>query len=128
MEVKDDVGEAGTYTTDKIEEKVGEVAEIVFHVVAENPEEEHVPGEMHEAAVEKHAGEDREKRGFKAAVACEDRTDVRGDGGVGHHEGLVLVRGQGELVEKDNNVRQNEKSVDDGVGPPRIQVFERDEH
>ena len=128
VEIKDNVGEARTNAANEIEQEVGDVAEVIFDVVAENPEEEHVTGDMHEATVEEHAGENREKRGFEAAVAGEDPADVRGDGGVGHHEGLVLVRRQCELVEKDDYVRQNEKSIDDRIGPAGVQVFDWDEH
>jgi hypothetical protein len=128
VEIKEDVGETRAYAANQIEKKVRYVAEMVFHIVAENPEEEHVSGDVHEAAVQEHTCEDREQGSFKIAMAAQDASDVRGDGSVGHHEGLVLVWGQGELVEKDDHVRQNEKSVDDGVGPPGIQVFERDEH
>src|SRR5580704_1776257 len=128
VEIKEDVGETRTNAAKEIEEQVGEVAEVIFHVVAENPEEEHVPGEMHEAAVQEHAGENREKRGFETAVACEYPADVGRDGGVGHHEGLVLVGRQCELIEKDDYVRQNENRIDDRIGPTRVQVFDRDEH
>ena len=51
VEIKDNVGEARTNAANEIEQEVGEVAEVILYVVAENPEEEHVPGDMHEAAV-----------------------------------------------------------------------------
>ena len=92
------------------------MAEVVFHVVAEDPEEEHVSGDVQEAAVEEHAGEDGEKGGFKSDVAAEEGRDAGGDGGIGQHESLVLMRRQCELVKEDDDVRQNEESIDDGVG------------
>jgi len=78
--------------------------------------------------VHKHAGKNGQEGSFEAAVAVEGEADVVGDGGVGQLEGLVLTRRECELVEKDDDVRQNEKRVDDRVGAARIQVFERDEH
>ena len=128
MVVEDNMGEAGADAANEIKEKVGKMAEVVFHVVAEDPEEEHVSGDVQKAAMHEHAGENGQEGGFETAVAVEGEADVVGDGGVGQLEGLVLMRRQCELIEKDDDVRQNEKSVDDRVGPARIQVFERDEH
>ncbi len=128
MVVEDDMREAGTDAANKIEEKVWEVAKVVFHVVAEDPEEEHVSCDVQKAAMHEHAGENRQKGSFETAMAVEGEADVVGDGGVGQLEGLVLTGRHCELIEKDDDVRQNEKGVDDRVGPARIQVFERDEH
>ena len=128
MVVEDDMREAGADAANEIEEKVGKMAEVVFHVVAEDPEEEHISSDVQKAAVHEHAGKNREEGGFEAAVAVEREADVVGDGGIGQLEGLVLTRRQCELVKKDDDVRQNEKGVDDRVGPARIQVFERYEH
>lgn len=128
VKVENDVGEAGADAASEVEEKIGEVAEVVLHVVAEDPKEEHVSGDVQEAAMQEHAGEDGEEGGLDVSVAVEGQADVRGDGGVGHDEGLILVGRERELIEKDDDVRQNEERVDDGVGLARIIVFERDEH
>jgi len=53
---------------------------------------------------------------------------VIGDGGVGQLEGLLLAVREREFVKKDDDVRQNEKGIDDRIGLPWVQVFERDEH
>jgi hypothetical protein len=128
VEVEDDVRETRTDAASKVEEKVGDVAEVVFDVIAEDPEEEHVTRDVQEAAVEEHAGENGEKGGFQASVAVEGQANVVGDGGIGEFEDLLLVSGECEFVEEDDDVRQNEKSIDDGVGAARVQVFDRDEH
>jgi len=78
--------------------------------------------------VHEHAGENRKEGSFETAVAVDGEADMVGDGGVGQLEGLILMRGECELIEKDDDVRQNEKRVDDRVSLARIQVFERDEH
>ena len=44
--VEDDMREARTDSTNKIEEKIREMAKVIFHVVAEDPEEEHVSGDV----------------------------------------------------------------------------------
>lgn len=56
------------------------MAEIVFHVVTEDPQEEHVASDVHEAAMQEHAGEKGNQCGFKAAMAVQDTSDVRGNG------------------------------------------------
>src|ERR1700730_5578533 len=83
---------------------------------------------MHEAAMQEHAGENGKEGVFQVAMAGEGGADMRRDSGVGHDEGLTLVRSERDLIEKDDDVRQNEKDVDDRVGAPRVQVFDGDEH
>ena len=46
MVVEDNMRKARTDAADKIEEKVREMAKVVFHVVAEDPEEEHISGDV----------------------------------------------------------------------------------
>ena len=126
--IKNNVRETGTDAASEVEKKIGDVAEVIFHVVSENPEEEHVPGDVHEAAMHEHAGENGQQCGFQAAVSVESQADVIGDGGVGQLEGLLLAVREREFVKKDDDVRQNEKGIDDRIGLPWVQVFERDEH
>ena len=128
MEVEEDVRETRANSADEIEEKVREVAEVVFHVVAEDPEEEHVTGYMEEAAMHEHAGEQGKKGGFEAAMTAEGQSNVVRKGGIGCLEGHLLAMGKSEFVEKHDDVRQDEKRVDDRIGPAGVQVFEGDEH
>ena len=104
------------------------MAEVVLDIVTEDPEEKHVAGDVQEAHVQEHASQEGEKCGFEADVAAEEASDLRGDGGVGQQEDFVLIGRQGKLKEKYDDVRQNEESIDDGVGAVGVQVFERDEH
>src|SRR5580692_7085776 len=83
---------------------------------------------MHEAAMQEHTGENRKEGVFEVAVAGKGCADMRRNSGIGHDEGLTLVRTQGDLVKKNDHVRQNEKNVDDRVGAPRVEVFDGDEH
>ncbi len=128
MKVEKDMREPGTYTAGEIEKQVREMAEIVFHVIAKDPQEEHVASNVSEAAVQEHACENGEERSFEAPVATEKTADVRGDSGVGHDEGIPLMPCQGALIEEDDDIGQNEHRVDDRVGPAWVQIFERDEH
>lgn len=95
VEIEDDVAQVRANSANEIEEKIGEMAEVILNVVAEDPEEEHVSADMEKAAVEEHAGQDGEKRGAKSDVAVEEGGDSCRDGGIGEHEGMVLVWGQG---------------------------------
>ncbi len=102
--------------------------EIVFNIVSKNPKEEHVSCNVQKTAVKEHAGEQGNKRCRKADMAGEKAVDVRGDRRIGHHKCLVL-RGRQRLLKKEyDDVRQNKESIDDGIGPAGVQVFERDEH
>lgn len=128
MEIEEDVGEVRADAACEIEEEVGEMAEVVLDIVAEDPEEEHVAGDVQEAHVKKHAGEEGEEGGFEAYVAGEEAADVGGDGGVGIEKDFVLSRREGELVEEDDDVGQDEKRIDYGRGAVGVEIFERDEH
>lgn len=50
--VEDDVQQAGTYTAKKIKEQIRQMAEVVLDIVAEHPQEEHVAGDVQQAAVQ----------------------------------------------------------------------------
>jgi len=102
--------------------------EIVFNIVPEDPKEEHVSCNVQKAAVKEHTGEQGKKRCCKADMAGEEAVDVRGDRGVGHHKRLVLRGWQRQLKKKYDDVRQNKESIDEGISPAGVQVFERDEH
>lgn len=61
-------------------------------------------------------------------MAIEESRHTCGDSGIGHCEGVILMRSEGELEEEHDYVRQNEESIDDGIGLVRVQIFEWDEH
>ena len=90
MEIEENMEKVRAYAASEIKEEIGEVAEIVFDVVAKDPKKKHVPGDMQKAHVKKHAGEERKEGKFKADVAVEERADMGRDGGIGEKEILVL--------------------------------------
>lgn len=128
MEIEEDMEEIRADAAEQIEEEIGEMAEVVFDVIAEDPEEEHVAADVKEARVEEHAGEQWQEGGFEGNVAGKESGDVRGDGGVRELEGVLLSGSECELEKEDDDVREDEKNVNDGVGLVRIEIFERDEH
>jgi len=57
MHVEQHVQEARADSAKQIEKQIGDVAVEVFDVVAKNPEEKHVAGDVQQAGVQEHAGE-----------------------------------------------------------------------
>ena len=100
----------------------------VLDVVAKDPKEKHIAGDVQDPGVQKHAGEQRQKRGLKRSVAGKPGGEAGGDSGVGGHEQLKGVGRQRVLVNKNEDVEEDERGVDDRVGAAGIQVFERNEH
>src|SRR5579864_1192231 len=54
--VEEDVGQTGGDSAQQIEDQVGEVSQVVFDVVAENPEHPHVAEHVKERSVQEHRG------------------------------------------------------------------------
>ena len=63
------VGECRQHAGHQVEEQILNVAESRFDVVAEHPQEQHVADEVHQAAVDEHAGEHRAPR-LEWATQC----------------------------------------------------------
>lgn len=128
MKIEKDMAEAGAYAADEVKKKIGKMAEVVLDVIAEDPKEKHVSGDMSPAAVQKHASEDREEGQLKAVVAVQEGRNVGRYGGIGQDEGVGLAMRQRERVEKDDHIHQDEHRVHDRVGPVRVQIFKRNKH
>ena len=58
----DDLREGRRHAGDEVEDEEAPVPESVFDVVAEDPQVEHVAGDVEQAAVHEHRGEDRRER------------------------------------------------------------------
>ena len=118
--------------TAEIKEEVRYVPEEIFDIVAEDPEKEHVSGEVQESGMEKHAGKQGREGYFKAGVSRQKGREagrnrrVRKENGF---KGLAWERGlEAELVDKHNDVDKNQRDVDEGIGACWVEVLERDEH
>src|SRR6202011_37556 len=57
MEVEQYVQQAGANSTEKIEDQITQVAEVVFHIVPEYIDTQHVAQDVRKAAVQAHAGD-----------------------------------------------------------------------
>src|SRR4029434_6347224 len=55
VEVERDMHQSGTHAADQVEEQIPQMAETGFHVVAKDPQEQHVAENMRKASVQEHA-------------------------------------------------------------------------
>lgn len=78
--------------------------------------------------MQEHARKKWKKGSAQVSVAGKESGEPRGNHGVAQFKEPLRVRGDGEFVEEDGNVSQDERDVDDGGVPGWIEVFERDEH
>ena len=115
-----------------VKEEIGEVAKEVLDVIAEDPEEEHVSGEVQEAGMKKHTRDQRQERDVKGSASCKKSWETGGDRGVSEKQGVKRPAREGGfqtyLVEKDSDVGKDQRDIHEGIGARRIQVFEWDEH
>src|SRR5258707_15347386 len=102
-------------STHQIEEQIGDVAVEVLHVVPEDPQEKHVAGDVRDAGVQKHAGEQRKKRHLKGSVAGKPCGDARRDGGIGGEETLEGGRRERVLVDEKSYANEDEGGVYDRI-------------
>ncbi len=132
MKIKQHVKESRTNPADEIEKKIGDMAEEIFHVVAEYPKKKHIARDVGDSGVEKHACKEWVEGHSEAEVAAEECGNPRGDGGMGDEESLVSAGRKRQLhlklIEVYRHVRENEENVHNGVGTPGVKIFERDKH
>src|SRR6266852_3643516 len=106
--------------------------EEVFHVVAEDPEKKHVPGDMQPVGGEKHARDQWQERNFESGMTCQEGRDSRGHHAVRQKKRIGAAlrkrRLQADLVNENRDVAENERDVDEGIGARWVEVLKRDEH
>src|SRR5206468_794143 len=90
-------------------------------VVAKDPEVEHVPTEMQPSAMQEHRDQDADE-----IHGIERRNPEAGRNESDQKEVALDVRTEGELPEKDKDVRRDQDIVDDRDGAARIAIGERD--
>lgn len=120
--------QACAQATEDVEEQVLQVAEEILDIVSEDPQKEHVAGDMQPAGVQKHAGEERKERSFEGGVADEKRRKARRDGAEGVGESGFRLGRESQFVEEDEDVDDDKERVDDGKSATGIEVLERNEH
>jgi hypothetical protein len=111
----------------EIEDEVARVAHGVLDIVAEDPEEQHVHPEMHEAAMHEHRGEhggparyDRERRNHLAVTEqpCGYHPEL-------HDRRLAAIVAKRKLPKKDENAGPDQRPGDDRLDLARIVVGDR---
>src|SRR6185503_4150879 len=93
------LAERGGDTAQQIEGQEPAVSHAVLDVIAEDPEIEHVAGDVQKAAVEKHRGDDRYPR------------EVRRNQAVGEDE-VVDVVAERELIQKHQRIDDDQRDGD----------------
>ena len=125
--INEDLREGRGDSAGEIEDKIFEVAEEVFDVVAEDPKKKHVPGDVHKRSVQKHGSEDRHD--------CSGRINVRvtreqGNGMAGDESELHDERVQStgalhlnrDFPEIDQRVQDNQEIIDERRREGRLVV------
>jgi hypothetical protein len=62
---------------EQIENEIPDAAHVLFDVVAKNPEEPHIAGNVHDAAMHEHAGQQREIDGERRFLEARSGDDAR---------------------------------------------------
>jgi len=68
MQVEQYVQQARPDPGDQIKEEIREVAKEILDIVSKDPEKKHVPGDVQEPGMEKHAGDQRQERDLEPGM------------------------------------------------------------
>jgi hypothetical protein len=104
------------------------MAELCFHVVAEDPQEEQVAQDVGPATMEKHAGNEGKQGRFERAVSHEPGRDAGRNHSIGDFQSARSVRRQRKFVNEDSDIGQQQTNVDCRKLVGRILVAKRQEH
>src|SRR5713226_4373160 len=132
MQIEEYVEQPSSDPADEVKEEISKMPEKVFHVVAEDPEKEHVPRDMQPVGMEKHARDQWQERNFESGMTCQEGRDSRGHHAVRQKKRIGAAlrkrRLQADLVNENRDVAENERDVDEGIGARWVEVLKRDEH
>src|SRR5713226_766562 len=118
--------------TNQIKEEIRNMAEEIFDIIAKDPEKEHVPGDVQEARMKKHTGDQWQEGYFEAGVSGQEGGEAGRHCGVGEEQGVkrpMRERGfETELVNEQRDVGKDQRDIDERIGARWVEVLERDEH
>jgi hypothetical protein len=105
--------ETGSNSAEEIKDKVPEMSQAIFNIIAEDIEEPHVPEDMKESSVKKHGTQKREilfkcckmSREFGIGVSQRDNAI--------EIEGFFQMRSLSELPYKNKDIEANHGNIDD---------------
>ena len=94
------------------------MSEPVFHIIAEDPEEEHIPDNMHPSAMEEHRCEKRKNRPHPDIVMPDISDDRCGDDAERGDEVVRPVPTERKLKQKNRGIDSDENVIHhrDGIG------------
>ena len=145
------LGEVRDGPAQKIEKGESPAGHRVLDVVAEDPEEQHVAGDVQEAAVHEHRAEEREPGvGLAARLTAHSRLALAGHRAAGHevavlagvrdlvgdqppaHQVVVVRRAEADVAavlkeHEHEHVDRNERDREHGEPPRRDVVLQRDQ-
>jgi len=132
MQIEEHMQQASPNSAKEIKEGIRDVSEEILDIVAEDPEEQHVPREVPEIGMEKHAGDEGQERDFETNMAGQKGRETGWHGGVRQQQGFKCPVGkcgfEARYVKKHYDVRKEEGDVDEWIGAGGVEVLERDEH
>jgi len=101
------------------------MAESIFDVAPENPQKPHIADDMEKAAVQEHAGEERQESfEWRVTMSFERQLNVRGGKGVGLNERLARRWGKGNLVNENEHVRSDQQQRHNRESSAWVQVLQ----
>lgn len=120
------MAQGGQDSADDIEHDKADMPHDVFDIIAEDPEVEHVPEQMHPAAVEKHAGEQCQHAGKGDHISGNRglSEDDGGNGAVLKDEGFVSLARERRLIQKHERTDGDDRNGNEGGAFGRVVVVQ----
>src|SRR5437867_2123224 len=105
-----DLQEGGRDAAEEIEDQEFEAAHGILHIVAEDPEIQHVPYDMQDSPVQEHGGYERKPGKRHGMTELRQKCGAKGSrhGSVSEDKVLQKPRRKGNLVEEDCQIRPDE--------------------
>ena len=92
---------------------------LIFHVVAENEQKQHVARQMHKSGMQEHGCDERIQLGARADLERDDGP------GVIELEKRTLISLQGQGQQKDPDVQRHQRVSDVGYPARRVVIADR---
>jgi hypothetical protein len=118
------VSHTGADAAEQKEDEVTYMPQHILHIVTKDPEKEHVPDNMEPPSMEKERGKEGEKgwNRIKGVTGKQEKELVGNDTEV--KDEAFEIRAKGYLVEKNHDVKNDERYIDKGKGAGRYVILE----
>ena len=119
-----DMGHTSPDAAEQIEDEVTYMPQHILNIVAKDPEIEHVPDNMEPPSMEKQRTEEgEENRNRIKSFTGEQEKELGGDDTKMKDE-VLEIRPKGYLIEKNHDVKNDERYIDKGKGAGRYVILE----